>query len=65
MLVTLSRGQNEVPGPVVHPRISMTSNADSTTVTSSEPAQPTLFEKKTNTYVDIRFGLVQQGYRDR
>lgn len=41
--------QNVVPGPVVHPRMRRKRSVESSTVTSSEPAHPRRFEKKTNT----------------
>jgi hypothetical protein len=41
--------QKDVPGPVLHPRISRMSSAESTRVTSNEPRHPRRLEKKKNT----------------
>jgi hypothetical protein len=41
-------GQNAAGG-LLHPRKTSSNSAETTTVTSSDPAHPSQFEKKTNT----------------
>jgi hypothetical protein len=43
-----ARDQNAAGGPL-HPRMRTNSSAEAIAVTSSDPAQPRRFEKKTNT----------------
>lgn len=49
--------QKAPEGPL-QPRINTNRRADSTTVTSSEPAQPSRFEKNTNTYLSPPISLL-------
>jgi hypothetical protein len=47
--VRAASAQNAVSGPVLLPRKSIMSSAESTTVTNNDPTHPRRFEKKTNT----------------